>query len=304
VLAFRSGSDETSRLLWFDRAGKQLGMVASEGGYGEPALSRDGRRVAVVVQGPGGGDVWIYDAAGTDRAARLTFGPRLNISPVWSPDGKRVAYNSRRKSGLAMCVKSADNSTPEESLLAEGTTDYPCDWSPDGRVLLFERWDGANSNLFLLPMVGKRQPLPFLQSPASESHATFSPDGRYVAYVSNESATPQIFVQTVPVSGAKWQVSSAGGDMPSWRADGKELYYVDPERKLLAVPLHSLTPFAAGEPQPLFTLDIPAVWSSGNRTWYAASPDGSRFLVDALVSGNSESGLHIVLNWLPPQEQR
>ena len=129
-------------------------------------------------------------------------------------------------------------------------------------------------------------------------------DGRFLAYVSDETGTPQVYVQTVPASGSKWQVSTGGGDQPTWRADGRELYFVTLERQIAAVPVRSLAPFSLGEPQALFTPDIPTLSPTGNRTYYAPTLDGERFLVNSQVGEGSEPGIRATLDWAPPEEPR
>jgi Tol biopolymer transport system component len=307
VLAVRTGGATSNQLLWFDRAGQRVGILASKGGFSEPALSPDETRI-VVQSAPEQnflGDLWIYDVTGTDRASRLTFGPASNETPIWSPDGTRIAYTSPRAKGYTLFAKAANGSGPEEELHALGASGWADDWSRDGRYIVFERYGGgAGADLWLLPMSGERKANPYLETPANEAHAAFSPDGRYLAYVSDESGVAQIYVQTVPLSGSKWQVSTAGGDAPSWRADGKELYFIDLERKLTAVPIRSLVPFALESPQPLFTLDIPSISPTGNRTFYAAMRDGKRFLVNSLLGEASEAGIRVTLQWAPPAEAR
>jgi hypothetical protein len=145
---------------------------------------------------------------------------------------------------------------------------------------------------------------PYLATPANEGHAAFSPDGRYMAYVSDESGSAEVYVQTVPTSGSKWQVSTSGGDQPFWRADGKSFYYLTLERKLIAVPVRSLEPFSLGEPEPLFTLPTPAIAPTGNRIHYAVTRDGQRILVNALLGGDSEPGIRVTLNWTPAMEPK
>jgi eukaryotic-like serine/threonine-protein kinase len=300
TIAVRTGTSRQNQLLWFDRAGKQLEVLAAKGSFQEPSLSPDGTRVAVVVVPHGAGDIWVFDANTPERGSRLTFGPSSNETGVWSPDGRRIVYSSVRGKGSTLFAKAADGSGPEETLLAVGASAWADDWSRDGKLIVFEKFGATGDDLWLLPMVGERKPEVYVSTPANEGHATFSPDGRLLAYVSDESGTPQVYVQTVPRTGAKWQVSSAGGDQPTWRADGSELYYVSLSRQLTAVPVRSFSPFTTGEPQPLFTLSIPTLAPTGNRVHYAASADGKRFLVNAFVGAESEPGIHVVVGWSPP----
>src|SRR5262249_52336019 len=156
----------------------------------------------------------------------------------------------------------------EEILFSSATQVWPDDWSRDGRFIAFERYSGT-AELWLLPTSGERKAVPYLQGAGDHAHATFSPDSRSLAYTSDESGAPQIYVQTVPTSGSKWQISTAGGDGAVWRADGKELFFVGLDRMVTAVEITSLQPFVAGTPHPLFRIAVPAVAPTGNRSWFA-----------------------------------
>ena len=173
-------------------------------------------------------------------------------------------------------------------------------WSPDGRHLLFERFvPERGSDLWILPLDGTRKAVPFLETPANETHAAFSPDGRLVAYVSDEGGMPQIFVRTFPASGSRWQVSLSGGDWAAWSADGKELFYVGLDRVLQAVPITGTSPFSFGGPVPLFRMRVPQPAITSNRTYFAPAPDGRRFLVNQLVGTSGGSRIEVLMNWNP-----
>ena len=303
AVAYRSGVRREHQLLWFDRAGAPLGAASSPAGFTEPTLSPDGRRIAVTLGSSGfGGDVWLYDAAAQDRAQRLTFGPAEAETPVWSPDGRWVAYSSARAKGYALFRKAADGAGEEEHLLDTVQPTWPDSWSPDGRHLLFERYESAGgSDLWLLTLDGKKEAAPYLATAANESHAAISPDGRLVAYVSDETGVPQVYIQTLPASGSKWQLTSDGGDMPAWRPDGREIFWVGLDRVLRAAPIVSLSPFAAGPPVELFRLRIPQVAITGNRTYFAATGDGRRFLVNTLVGASDDPGIGVIMGWNAPR---
>ncbi len=300
-LALRTGTQQPNQLGWFGRGGSALGILASKGTFSEPALSPDGRRVVVgLTSDDGVGGLWLFESAGQDRGTRLTFGPDAAETPIWSPDGSRVVYSSPRANGYALFAKAASGAGGEELLLEVGTSAWIDDWSRDGRALVFERYSEATgADLWLLPMTGERKPVPYLETATNEAHGTFSPDGHYLAYGSDETGVPQVYVQTVPLSGSKWQISTAGGDQPAWRADGRELYYVSARRELTAVAIRSLDPFVAGEARVLFPLAIPTLAITGNRIFYAATGDGQRFLVNSLVGEESEPGIRVTLNWTP-----
>jgi dipeptidyl aminopeptidase/acylaminoacyl peptidase len=302
VIAYRSGDQGDSQLQWFDRGGGPLGVATSPAGLLEPALSPDNRRIAVS-KGPlaASGDIWLYDAGANDRGQRLTFGPTESETPVWSPDSRWVAYSSARAKGYALFRKAADGSGDEEHLLDTVQPAWPCGWTPDGRRLLFERYGAAGgSDLWLLQLDAQRKAATYLATEANESHAAISPDGRLVAYVSDETGVPQIYIQTLPVSGSKWQLTSDGGDMPAWRPDGREIFYVGLDRVLRAAPIVDLAPFTSGPPVDLFRLRIPQVANTGNRTYFAASSDGQRFLVNSLVGEGDDPGIGVIMNWVAP----
>jgi dipeptidyl aminopeptidase/acylaminoacyl peptidase len=141
---------------------------------------------------------------------------------------------------------------------------------------------------------------PFANSPAAEGHARFSPDGRLMAYASDEDGTLQIYVKELSESGSRWQVTTAGGDEPSWRADGKEMYFLGANRFLYAVPVKSLQPFTAGEPVPLFRIVHPLLSITGTRAIYTPAPDGRSFLVNSPLGDEGEPGFRVILNWTPP----
>ncbi len=226
TVAFRQGIEQRNELVWTDRKGTVLGSLARPGDYREPSISADGRMV-VVANSPGAeiSQLWVYETSGTDRGRRLTFDAGGGETAVFSPDGRWVAYSSARANGFTLFRKPADGSGEEESLFEAGGGSWVDSWSPDGRHLLFERFvPERGSDLWILPLDGTRKAVPFLETPANETHASFSPDGRLVAYVSDEGGMPQIFVRTFPASGSRWQVSRNGGDWPAWSADGKELY--------------------------------------------------------------------------------
>jgi dipeptidyl aminopeptidase/acylaminoacyl peptidase len=155
-------------------------------------------------------------------------------------------------------------------------------------------------DLWLLPLEGDRKGRPFVETPASESHGSFSADGRLIAYSSDESGLPQIYAREIGGSGNRFQLTTDGGDQALWSADGKEIFYVGFDRVLRSLPVRNMSPLVVGEPVKLFKLDIPSLSISGNRSYFLPSPDGKRILVNALVSRENEPGLRVILNWSPP----
>jgi Tol biopolymer transport system component len=306
VVAYRPGTLQTSRLLWIDRRGGVVGEVTSAGTYVQPALSPDGSRVVAEVPPPDMSriDLWIYDTSARDQGRRLPLDVRSAFEPRWSPDGRWIVYRARGggASGGTIARRATSGTGREEVLIAGGPERFPDDWSPDGRTILFEQsGEQSGADLWALGADAPHAANPVLQGPSDETHATFSPNGRLFAYTSDETGVPQVYVQTFPPSGAKWQISSSGGDQATWRADGREMYFVGLDRVLYAVPVRSLEPLVVGSAVPLFRLRIPRVASSGDVA-YAPAPDGRRFLVDRLEADEASSRIEVVLGFRPTRE--
>jgi serine/threonine-protein kinase len=229
-LAFVAGTPETrrARLVWRSRDGAREPLAAPVAGYQAPRLSPDRNRIVMGVEGEATFDVWIWDIA-RERSLRLTF-EGDNISPVWSPDGKRVAFMAARGGALgSVYVKAADGSGTEELVLApKAESDWgqtnPWDWSPDGSALLVEYSDARQANILALPLAD-REPRVLLDTPAGEVAPALSPDGRWLAYSSDESGRPEIYVRPFPELTGRWQISEDGGMAPRWSPDGRELFY-------------------------------------------------------------------------------
>jgi len=302
VIAFHTGGrrGDNSILTWYDRTGKLLETVASPGVFIRPSLSPDGLKVATAVVGDqsGVGDIWVLDLRRGVKS-RLTFGPGPTADPVWSPDGSRIAYSAVRQGFAHVYVRSADGSGNEETLLeaAAAAGDYPRSWSADGRFLAIERLPQGKSQyeIWILPMFGERKAFPFLQDAFNEDQPAFSPNGKWLAYRSNESGKEEIFVARFPEKSGKWQVSSGGGSVPQWRADGKELFYVGNDGKLMTVAVEEKNgspAFSTG--QPLFTL--PLAFAIGVPS-YDMSRDGRRILIPKLMENANPEPITLIVNW-------
>ncbi len=238
VLVYQHGTGSTGaqQLTWFDNTGKGLGPAADPTtGYGF-RLSPDGTKAAVqVVDGTGNVDIWIYDLARSVRS-RLTFDPARDAEPVWSPDSKKVVYTSERDNGRGQIfIKSADGSGTEERLLQSADYNLVDDVSADGKYLSFTSRVGNNTDLWILPMVGERKAIPYLQTTFNERSTNISPDSRWVAYDSDESGRFEIYVSTFPQAGGKWQISNNGGREAMWSPSGKELYYLTLDNEVMVV---------------------------------------------------------------------
>jgi Tol biopolymer transport system component len=284
------------QLVWVDRAGKQMEAVGTPGGIENPRLSPDGKRVAVVRRDTqtGTGDIYVIDLA-RGTSSRLTFDPGEDLSPLWAPDGSRIAWQTNRDRAYQIYQKLASGVGQEELLLKSEAPIIPGSWSGDGRFILYYAL-GANTgaDLWVLPLEGERKPFLFLQTPFSEHQGRFSPDGRLIAYVSNDQGRDEVYVQTFPASGNKWQVSTNVGTSAHWRNDGKELFYLS-GNKLMAVDVKPGSSFEAGVPKTLFDLTPSRVSGS-----YAVTADGQRFLfVTYVTQGEAPANLQytVVVNW-------
>jgi Tol biopolymer transport system component len=288
-----------SQLVWFDRSGKEVGSLGAPADQANPRISPDGKRVAVDIIDlqTGNSDVFAYEASG-GIPTRLTSDPGFDNQPIWSPDGSRIAFMSLRRGYPDLYVKSSSGGGGELGIQSQGNK-YPTDWSPDGKVILYRSLDpGSNLELWVLPIDGNRKPIPFIRSAFGVSHGQFSPDGRWVAYTSNESGKWEIYVAPFPGPGGNWKISTAGGSEPRWRGDGKELFYVSPDGKLIAVEVKAVgSAFEAGATMPLFQTRRREHISAGDLFSYDVSSDGQRFLVNTDVGETTASPLTVVVNW-------
>jgi serine/threonine protein kinase len=300
VLAWQAGGGQNSRLVWFDREGKSLGPAGPPGKYQDLALSPDGTRVAVSQADQGGNlDVWVLELS-REALTRLTFAPGQEWDVVWSPDGSRIAF-SRLEGGTNIYAKASSGAGEEERMLPPepGVQNRPKDWSRDGRYLLYTRGGAERPDLWVLPMTGDRKPFPYLQTQFFESQGQFSPDGKWVAYISEESGRYEVFVQPFPAAGGKWQISTGGGGQPRWRGDGKELFFVSPDGKLMAAEVSAAPTFKAGVPKALFQAHLAGTGAGSRYVFrYAVAADGKRFLMNTQEEQTDSPPITVVLNWL------
>jgi eukaryotic-like serine/threonine-protein kinase len=302
VVAVRPSAPHQRELRWVDRRGNPGQIVGTAGNFYDPWLSADGTRVAVaksVLPNYYSSDIWILDASARDRATRVSFA--TGSTPIWSPDGTTIYFATESRGEHLIVAKRADGSGGEK-VLYRGRSPKWVDGSSRREPLLALEGtaSGGAYKLWLLPSAGGRDPRPFQQTlSGSQAHAAFSPDGRLLAYTSDESGLPQIYVQPVDGSPDRWQVTTEGGDLATWRPDGKELFYVGVDRVLRAVPLRSLSPFTAGDPQPLFAMAIPRLAITSQHSYYLPSADGQRFLVNGTNQATSDPGILVTLGWSP-----
>ena len=299
VLAYTSGEFGTeSMLTWFDRNGKVLGTVGTPGNVLWPAISPDGNTVVVDRRDPQTGyfDLWLQDLV-RGTASRLTFNPKSNEFPVWSADGSHIAFTSLRDGAGNLYQKTATGAAQDEALDKAARGKRADDWSRDGRYIIEERFSdpGTGFDIWILPVFGDRKPFPYLQTEFNERWAKLSPNGEWLAYVSDETKRNEVYVQTFPTPGGKWQVSTNGGDRPLWSRDGKELFFIGGDQKLMAVEVKGDTAkgvakFEADLPKPLFDTRIPFFG------WFDVSKDG-RFLMPAPVEQSANVPISVVVNW-------
>jgi eukaryotic-like serine/threonine-protein kinase len=307
VLVYRTGSSGGSRLEWIDGQGKAIGTAGEPAAFYTLSLSPDGSRAVfgrLDSQNPAV-SLWLLDLS-RGTSARFTFDSFDDTNPVWSPDGNHVAFGSARGGPHDLYQKLASGVGDEEVLLKSDQDKYPESWSRDGRFLIFESQDPktTNSNLWVLPLEGDRKPFPFAPSEFNNRDGQFSPDGRRIAYVSDESGRDEIYVRTfspdpaAPASdaGGKWLISTAGGREPRWSADGKLLYYLAFDGKLMAVKITMQPVFRAEVPGPLFQTP-PASSLSGYGESWDVTRDGKRFLFLAPIEQAEQTPFTVVLNW-------
>jgi len=302
VLAYWNlGALGTNKLTWFDRAGKELGAVGSAGNYQQVELSPDGKRVAVHSTGRTPEDIWLLEV---DReiTTRFTLDSAVDRFPLWSPDGGRILFHSNRSAapGYDFYQKPTDGTGDEEVVFQSPEAKYPRDWSSDGRLLaytVFGTGQEGNNDIWVLPFSGERKPTALFQTKFHEAYPQFSPDVRWIAYASEESGRPEVYVSSFPLGSGKIQVSTDGGVQPRWRADGKELFYLSLDRKLMAVNLEANAPLDVSPPNPLFTVTFtPAAISQPvARSDYDVASDGQRFLFN--IPADTTVPITVVLNW-------
>ena len=307
VLAYQSASaGQRRQLVWHDRSGRILGRVGQPDDDNMPsiALALDGRRVATTRNFQGNQDVWQIDL-NRGVPSRFTFRTGGDSAPLWSPDGERIVFRSTRNGVNDLFEKPASGAGDEQPLLVTAENKMAYDWSRDGRTLLYGTENAkTGADIWALPLSGDRKAFPVVQSTFAEDSAQFFPDGQWVAWESNESGQFEIYAQAFPTARGKWQLSAGGGVHPRWRADGREIFYVAPDGRLMATPVtigSNGQSLETGTPLPLFT---PRMASGGTilspgalaRPVYAVSADG-RFLINTVMDDETVAPITVVLNW-------
>lgn len=287
-----------SQFTWIDETGRELGRIGSPGVLANPSISPDGKRVAFDSEDfkANNVDVWISDLE-RDASSRFTFAPTEEVGPVWSRDGSTIAY--RNIQPMAIHLKKANGLEPDRALspMRDQTSDIiPNSWGPgDREVLCALQNTKGRYELMLVPADGGK-PHPLMNGSGNETNGQFSPDGKWVAYASDETGKSEIYVTSFPGAAGKWQVSRGGGTEPRWRRDGKAIFYIGPGQMLTEAEVSTGDSFSAGIPRPLFQMHTRAPISSTDLFNYDVAPDGKRFLVNQYIKPDQPPPLRIVLN--------
>ena len=302
MIAFMQEDPALRQPVWYDRSGRVVGSVGEPGIYLSIRLSPDEGRVLTVRADPETrtGDVWIEEI-GRKAAQRVTFRNAISRAVVWSPDGNEVMFGMSTAGPTDVRRKSLTGSSDDEPFFATPSLDLPSDWSPDGiHVLVQQIRDTTLWDLMLARADGKEPVKAWLAGPFDELMARFSPDGKWVAYTSNESGRDEVYVRPFPGPGTATRVSVHGGSMPVWRKDGRELFFLSPRADVMAAPIAAGSPLRFGEPVRLFSASIPEMTTQIHA--YDVSRDGQRFLINSRVGVREPKRINVLLNWMTDVE--
>ena len=296
VLAYQTGGMASTSLLWYDRSGRQLGTAGPPGAYIEPTLSPDGRWLALTRGEPDSlrVNIWLIDLERGSLSRATSEEVLYAATPLWSPDGRSIVYGVYPTGGAYL---KNPHAVEGGKLLFETPSYTPLDdWSRDGRFLIYEMidWKTFHGNLGLRDLTTS-QSRPILETKSNESGARLSPNGRWLAYFSDESGSEEVFIRSFPASIDRWQVSAGGGAQPRWRGDGKELFYVSPDGKIMSVEIRTEPKFLAQAPRALFSTRILPLIEARNN--YDVTPDGQRFIVNSRRPEDAFLPITVVVNW-------
>jgi eukaryotic-like serine/threonine-protein kinase len=294
LLLAQGGSGEViSQPVWFDRNGRVVGAMSRPGVYGNVSIAPNGKSVAVSLTdiASQNTDLWTYDLL-RGSAKRLTFDLAIDRVPIWSPDAKQLVFTSNRQFNIDLYMKNSDGTQEEKSMVSDDFNKYPNDWSRDGKYILYTR--GPD---FWFVTVPELKSSLYLKAVSAFRNGQFSPDGEWVAYASNESGKWEIYVTSFPEPRGKWQVSTGGGEQPRWRGDGKELFYLSSDNKMMAVPVTTGSKFDSGTPVALFQTTPREQVSLNDVFVYDVRRDGQEFLINTKVRPAETAAMSIVLNW-------
>jgi Tol biopolymer transport system component len=300
TLVFFAGAVGRSELVWRDRAGRRIGEAWPSGIFNSLSLSADAKKVVYDQAEPRNRtlDLWLLDFA-RGVPSRLTFHPSHDMFPLWSPDGTRIAFSSLREPPVQLYELNANGAGTEQLLLKTNFPKAASGWSSDGRLLFYDTMHPQTSgDIWVLPLVGKREPYPVVRTAADEHYGTPSPDGRWLAYVSNETGAYEVYVEAFPATGFRRQISTLGGFEPHWRPDGKELFYRALNQTLMVVGVKSKpTTLEFSPPKTLFATRIQWTEIQAVAHHYAVAPDGQRFLMISATDEAQSEPITVVVNW-------
>src|ERR1700728_4267400 len=296
LVAQRGSGVSVSQLVWYDRKGNEVGSIGEREVVVNVAIGPDGKTLAVdrTDEETQNSDVWTYDLQ-RNGLKRLTFDPSVDAAPVFSPDGKQILFASSRGRVFRIYLKNADGAQEEKPLPLNALDDadrYPCDWSRDGKYILYTR----ATELWVAQSLDWTT-RPFLQGQGTVKNAQFSPDGKWVAYASTDSGKWEVYVTSFPDGRGKWQISTAGGTQPRWRGDSRELFYLASDSKIMAVPVSGGANFDAGSPIALFQANPRVLMATSELVAYDVAKDGQRFLINTQLSNPEAQPMSVVLNW-------
>ena len=299
VLAFQKIGQISTQLVWRDRSGAEIGRLGPAGWYNTPRLSPDATKLIIDRVDPKTQktDLWSVDLA-RGILSRITMGAGENEIGLWSPDGKEIAFSSDRKGDFDIYRKVANSRGEERPVLESAMTQYTDDWSADGRFLCYEQFSpGTQVDLWTFDF-STRKATPFLVTEFNETHAMFSPDGKWLAYTSDESGQPEVYVQSFPPSGDKWQISTIGGDEAAWSRDGTKIYYIAIDRNLMEAAIATEPSFRVARATALFPVRVPNYAPTEAKSNFDIMPDGQRFLVNTRVDTAAQP-IQVIVNWTP-----
>ena len=297
TLIYTGLQSNDKELVWVDRGGRELEVVAPWNQFFNPALSPDGGRLAVGVTSEGYTDVWLADLKRNVRS-RFTFDTGNDVAPLWSPDASRIVWSSDRDGDFDLWIKNTSGTGTAEKLLDTVGHSFPSSWNGDR--IIFSTISGG-WNLFVLT-VGDTAATELVTTEFDEYEASFSPDGKYFAHTSEETGTTEIFLSTFPPGGGRWLVSQTGGMEPSWRGDGGELFFITPRRELMAVDISLGDSPVIGQPHRMFMTTVSPSTVSRNR--YCVSSDGQTFLINSVGEGQHAAPATLILNWTAELSER
>ena len=295
TLIYRSGDFNTNQPIWFDREGKQVGTLGPPADYRALQLSPDQKRVAVTLADPKTTsiDVWLFDLARGGNSSRFTFDAAADSDPIWSPDGNRIVFSSNRSGKFNLYQRSVSDARNDELLVPSDNQKTTNAWT--SQFLIYEERDPKQkADLWALPLGGERKPFSLFRTDFNETSADLSPDGRWIAYASDESGRFEVYISSFPSLEHKVKVSTDGGNFPLWSHDGKELFYIALDKKLMSVGVKAGIAFEPGLPKELFETRI-SLGPGGRR--YDVANDGKRFLIVTVIEADKPSPINVVLNW-------